>query len=217
MIICTRKWSDDREELLRPYTRLIKIVPQTEISRVTGFTNPQPVLLIAELAIPPTSAPATDTINVMLDDVQDPGNLGTIIRACDWFGVKKVFCSEGCADTFNPKVVQAAMGSVGRIPVYRGDLLKIIQKSDNMLVYGAVMDGAGLYDHTPLNSGFLIIGNESKGISRELQALITQKITIPAYGSAESLNAAMACTTILSHIRCREHDLQTKKKPSKTK
>ncbi len=136
----------------------------------------------------------------MLDDIQDPGNMGTIIRTADWFGVKNIFCSNECVDVYNPKVVQASMGSLSRVNVIYTELVKFIDENKGIPVYAATLSGKNLSEFTNLKQGIILFGNESKGVNENLLNLATDKITIPKYGAAESLNAAVACGIILSHI-----------------
>ena len=136
---------------------------------------------------------------IYLDTIQDPGNLGTIIRIADWFGIGDVVCSAGCADLYNPKVVQSTMGSIARVRVYHDLDGKWLDEQD-LPVYAAVLSGTALENHAKIKKGIVMIGNESKGISPKLQTKLTEKITISRRGGAESLNAAVATGIILSHL-----------------
>ena len=136
---------------------------------------------------------------IYLDTIQDPGNMGTIIRIADWFGVEHIVCTEGCVDVYSPKVVQATMASLARVQFF-------VDKDGAWLnnrpeeIYAATLDGESLSGISKTNKGVLIIGNESKGIRPEFIEKATQKITIPRRGEAESLNAAVATGIILSHL-----------------
>ena len=136
---------------------------------------------------------------LLLDDIQDPGNMGTIIRTCDWFGIKKNICSDGCVDAYNQKVVQASMASVGRIQIIEADLGKIITEN-KLPVYGAVLKGKNYHEQSFVQKGFILIGNEGHGINKTLQEKITFPVTIPKKGKAESLNAAIATALILDKL-----------------
>ena len=136
---------------------------------------------------------------IYLDTLQDPGNLGTIIRIADWFGAKGVVCSAGCADVYNSKVVQSSMASIARIPVYYDQQLQWLQKQQAP-VLAATLHGKPLSHFSKTPYGILVIGNESKGIRPEIIALATEQITIPRKGQAESLNAAVATGILLSHL-----------------
>ena len=141
---------------------------------------------------------------VVLDTVQDPGNLGTIIRLCDWYGVRHLVCSTNTVDCYNPKVLQATMGSIARLNVHYVDVEPFLKES-NKTVYGAFMDGDSVYDENFDEPGILVMGNEANGISESLKKYISKKVTIPQFGaaSAESLNVAMATGILLNEIRRR--------------
>jgi len=143
-----------------------------------------------------------NSLIIVLDNIQDPGNLGTIIRCADWFGVTQVICSPGSADHFNPKVVQSTMASIARVEVLYTDLVKFLtdQRRKNIPIYAAALEGKSIDEFSNIGSGVLIIGNESRGISPEVLSLATDLITIPRYGRAESLNAAIATGIILSRF-----------------
>jgi TrmH family RNA methyltransferase len=140
---------------------------------------------------------------IALDNINNPGNLGTIVRTADWFGIQSIVCSLNCADFYNPKVIQATMGSFTRVNVYYTDLEKwLSNETQKTPIYGAVMDGYSLYDTDIPENGILLIGNESHGISKSLHPFIFKKIKIPAYGGgAESLNASIATAVILAELR----------------
>lgn len=139
---------------------------------------------------------------IALDDIQDPGNMGTIIRTADWFGVKTIVCSMNCVDVYNPKVVQATMGSLFRVNVIYDNLTVFFEKNKNLKVYGALLDGENLYDQKIENqNAVLLMGNESKGLSEELKKYITHQVFIPRYGRAESLNVAVATAILCAESR----------------
>ncbi|MEO8117402.1 MAG: RNA methyltransferase [Bacteroidota bacterium] len=136
---------------------------------------------------------------LVLDNIQDPGNLGNIIRTADWFGWENIIASKNCADMYNPKVVQASMGSLARVQLVYEDLEKFISET-SLPVYGAMLSGENIHSIPKQEEGILIIGNEGKGIHESLQKYITTRITIPKKGGAESLNAATAFAVIASHL-----------------
>jgi TrmH family RNA methyltransferase len=137
---------------------------------------------------------------IALDDIRDPGNLGTIIRIADWYGIKNVICSATCADVYNPKVIAASMGSFIRIGVYYRDLAQWLKKTQ-LPIYGAVMEGQNIHQTVLPKSGILVMGNEANGISTEILALLTSAVTIPRFGNAESLNVAMATAILCDNIK----------------
>jgi RNA methyltransferase, TrmH family len=140
---------------------------------------------------------------VALDDIRDPGNLGTIIRLCDWFGVSQIVCSLETADVFNPKVVQATMGSITRVNVTYVDL-EIFLQNQKTEILGTFMSGESVYKNTIPQNSILVLGNEANGISKQIEKLVTQKISIPRFGDlqqTESLNVASACAIFLSEFK----------------
>jgi TrmH family RNA methyltransferase len=136
----------------------------------------------------------------LLDTIQDPGNMGTILRTADWFGIHLIVASRDSADVFNSKVVQSAMGSLIRVQVLYTDVEEYIRANPSMPVYASSLEGEDLSDNLTDNRGLLLMGNESKGISESLERLATKKIRIPRYGGAESLNVAVATGILLSRI-----------------
>jgi TrmH family RNA methyltransferase len=143
---------------------------------------------------------------VALDCVQDPGNLGTIIRAAAWFGIRNIFCSEDCVDVYNPKVIQASMGAILHVNVFYTDLRELLENAagHNIRIFGTMLEGISIYSHKLDNTGIILLGNESKGISEELMPYITDKIMIPKLAKDESgidsLNVSMAASVILSEF-----------------
>ena len=183
----------------------IFIISDTEMTKISSFTTPNEVLLIAEIPENKFNVQdLEDELVLMLDEVKDPGNLGTIIRVADWFGIKNIVCSTNSVDAFNPKVVQSTMGSITRVKVYYEELLAVLktnkQKSE-LPVFGALLNGENIYKAEFQTKGIILLGNESKGISAELLPFITRKITIPSYGGAESLNVSIAAAIICSEFR----------------
>jgi TrmH family RNA methyltransferase len=140
-------------------------------------------------------------LSLLLDGIRDPGNMGTIIRIADWFGVAHIICSEDCVDCYNPKVVQATMGSLAGVDIFYTGLDKFISSNKALNVYAATLSGKDVSGIGKIKEGLLIIGNESTGIRDTLLPFITEQISIPRYGRAESLNAAVACGIILAAIR----------------
>jgi RNA methyltransferase, TrmH family len=153
----------------------------------------------------------TDSLSVALDFVQDPGNLGTIIRAAAWFGIKNIICSQNCVDVYNPKVIQSTMGAILHVNVFYCDLTTfLVQVLENkMQVFGTLLDGTPIYEHKLDSKGVILLGNESKGISEELKPFITGKIKIPGAHNAlpgiESLNVGMAASVVFSEFMRRSY------------
>jgi len=143
-------------------------------------------------------------VKLALDDIRDPGNMGTIVRLCDWYGITELVCSEDTVDIYNPKVVQATMGSIARVNVVYTNLKLYLQQHNTAPIYGTFMDGADIYKSDLLNEGIIVMGNEANGISPEIEQLCTQKLSIPRFGNlqvTESLNVASATAIILSEFK----------------
>jgi TrmH family RNA methyltransferase len=175
-------------------------VSHVELERISQLATPNHVLAVVKKFEPATAIPPKGKITLVLDTIQDPGNLGTIIRIADWFGVDQVICSPDCADLYNSKVVQSTMSSIARVKVAYTDLHTWFAFTPGIRVYAAMLEGENVTTMKKPPEGVLLIGNESKGISKELMQWVNVKITIPQKGKAESLNAAVACGIILSHI-----------------
>lgn len=179
-------------------------VPLTEISeeelkKVSQLASPHDVVAVVEKIHRSSEPVLKGNISLALDGIRDPGNMGTIIRIADWFGVKNIFCSHDCAELYNPKVVQASMGSMARVRVEEIDLGFLLKQNDQIRSYAAVLDGRDITKMEKLNEGIIIIGNEATGINPDVLKLANVSITIPGKGKAESLNAAVAAGIILSH------------------
>ena|ERR1700754_2609031 len=174
-------------------------VSASELERLSGLATPNQVLAVFEKpSFPPPDFSAG--LSLVLDGIQDPGNLGTIVRIADWFGIHRVLCTADSADVFNPKAVQSTMGSISRVPVVYANPEDILQRYPGLPVYAAVLEGKELYKVERISRGWIVIGNESKGIRPALLEHATNRITIPRVGQAESLNAAVAAGIILSHL-----------------
>ncbi|NQY29918.1 MAG: RNA methyltransferase [Flavobacteriaceae bacterium] len=179
------------------------IVSEVELKKVSFFKNSNSALAIFKMK--PVQEIDESKLLVGLDNVRDPGNLGTIIRLCDWFGVTDLICNSETVDCYNPKVVQATMGSLTRVNITYLNLEKFLSEKEVKPVFGTFMEGDDLYSaDMNTTSGIVVLGNEANGISEEIEKLVTQKITIPKFGSVqktESLNVAMATAVILSEFK----------------
>lgn len=176
-------------------------IPHTEISekelnQISFLQTPNKALALIRK---PKQVIKPADFFLVLDEVQDPGNMGTILRLADWFGVSQLICSKGTVDCFNPKVVQATMGAIFRIPVHYVDLASWLD-AQTLPIYGALLEGENVYSQKLNPHGILILGNEGKGITKEIQQKITHPISIPRFGSAESLNVSMAGSILLSEF-----------------
>jgi TrmH family RNA methyltransferase len=171
-----------------------------ELEKISQLTTPNQVLAVIEKIQWKKDTEVNGSVSLALDTIQDPGNMGTIIRLADWFGIKNIFCSADCADVYNPKVVQSSMGSISRVRVEYTDILSWLTENNDVRIYAAVLNGKDITKMEKIKEGIIVIGNESKGINEEMLKLANVHITIPGKGKAESLNAAMATGIILSHL-----------------
>ena len=199
-------------EILSNYPDLIELIATTQIDKYhserTFQVDEKDIKKLSQLKTPPSvvavvkrpefKAQSTNFI-LAIDGVQDPGNMGTIIRTADWFGIEKIYCSKDTVDAYNSKVVQASMGSIFRMEIKYTDLTVELPKF-NKPIYGASLDGANLYESQLEQSAILVVGNEGSGISAEVQSIIHQSILIPRKGKAESLNVAIATGILLSEL-----------------
>jgi TrmH family RNA methyltransferase len=174
-------------------------VSEDELERMSGFKTANKCLAVFEKRISGVPVP-TDELMLMLDDIQDPGNLGTIIRTADWFGVSQIVCSKATADCYNPKVVQSTMASLAHVELLYTDLESWLDQHEEKQLLCATLHGEPLSTVEKAHNQVLVIGNESKGINKELQGRASHLISIPKFGRAESLNAAVATGIILSHF-----------------
>lgn len=184
------------------------VVDTEELSRASFQKHPQQVVaLFKQPSYLIDPAVIQRELCLALDGVQDPGNLGTIIRIADWFGIEHIFCSPETVDVYNPKTIQATMGGFARVQVHYTDLSELIKANSNAPIYGTYLEGDVIYDCQLEQKGLIIMGNEGKGVSEILQSVITKKLYIPNYPSdrqsAESLNVAIATSIICSEFRRR--------------
>lgn len=176
-----------------------KEISEDELKKISSLQTPNNVLAIVKQKENYFPKP-NNKLNLVLDTIQDPGNLGTIIRIADWFGIENIYCSGNTADLYNSKVIQSTMGSFARVNVWYGNLVNEVFEKYNLPVLGAVLDGKNLKTFNKINEGFLVIGNEGKGISKHVLQYVTEPVTIEKKGNAESLNAAIATGILLSHL-----------------
>lgn len=194
-IFATREWLDTHETLTAQGTPLHPI-DESDLERISQLATPNQVVAVVKKGLI-REVDAREGIVLLLDDIQDPGNLGTIIRLADWFGVAGIVCGLSTADCYNSKVVQATMGSILRVPVQYCNLHEWIKEKGQLRVYAAVMQGRSIAEVEKPVHAALLIGNESRGISEDLLARAQERISIPRKGGAESLNAAVATGILL--------------------
>ncbi len=207
-IFATDAWIDKNAQALNKFKNKIEHATLQEIERISLLKSPSPVVGLAE--IPSTVLNKDDLKNklsLVLDSVKDPGNLGTIIRIADWFGIENIICSEESVDVYNPKVVQSTMGAIFRVKTHYMPLeeLFLLNNDLKLPVYGTLLDGDNMYSKKLSQSGLIIMGNESKGINPIYQPFITDKLFIPFYPEgqkrSESLNVGIATAIVCAEFR----------------
>jgi TrmH family RNA methyltransferase len=191
------------DEVFSSFSVLPKtLITDVEMKKITALSSASSCLAVFQM---PKSKPISENgLIVALDDIRDPGNLGTIIRLCDWFGIEQIICSKETVDVFNPKVIQATMGSIARVNIQYMELETFISKS-NLPIFGTFMDGKNIYSQDLPSEGIIVFGNEANGISLAIEKAVTNRIAIPRFGKlqkTESLNVATATAIILSEF-CR--------------
>ena len=205
-IAATKDWLDANRHLLRA-VKEVDEVSQTELERASLLRTPQSVLAV--MPIPERRLDISSLqkkLVIALDSVQDPGNLGTILRIADWFGIHEVLCSEGTADVYNPKCVQSCMGALARVKVFYCNLPEVLGQAE-MPVFGTFLDGTDIYKEELSGEGIIVMGNEGNGISQPVAKLVNRRLYVPNYpkGSltTESLNVAVATGIVCAEFRRR--------------
>jgi len=206
-IYTTKSWKENNR--LNNLNIPVKEIKIKELNAISSLKTPNKVIAIVEKQNDNFNINnLTGELTLILDRIQDPGNLGTIIRIADWFGIKSIICSPDSVDVYNSKVIQASMGSVFRVDVFYKDLkvfLKNIKSEGKLLVYGTLLNGENIYSKSLKNEGIIIIGNESEGISKEILPFIDEQLLIPSFSTnknqIESLNVAVATAIICSEFR----------------
>ena len=176
------------------------------MKKISSLSTPPDVIAVFKLPEEDVSDIRLDpeSLTLMLDGIQDPGNLGTIIRTADWFGIDTVICSKDTVDLYNPKTIQATMGSLKRVKVFYTDLEDILNKSEVRNVYGTLLDGENIFERDLNSEGVIVMGNEGKGISDRIRTLVTDPLLIPPAredSHPESLNVAVATAIVISQFR----------------
>ena len=206
LIVATDEWINDNPQHASNSIQTVCVTPD-ELIKVSFLQHPQQVLALFPLKNITTEYNAQKELLLALDDVQDPGNLGTIIRVADWFGINTILFSQNTADAFSPKVVQATMGSIARVNIVYCNLEATLSEfaKQGIPLYGTLLDGNNIYHEKLTNQGIIIMGNEGNGISENIRNIITHKLFIPSFTKnddhAESLNVAIATAITLSEFR----------------
>lgn len=200
ILYALKDWVDANKTLLGVLNKNLHVIESHEMEKISFHKTASPVLAVVQkpemVALFNSKGPA-----IMLDTIQDPGNLGTIIRTADWFGIKNIFCSYGTADCFNPKVIQSSMGSIFRVNILYVDLLGVIEENQDVPVWISSLEGDDIRQVQPPEKIFLVIGNESKGVHESIRHKAVQKVFIPGSGEAESLNAAVAAGIMMYWLK----------------
>ena len=178
-----------------------ELISDNDLKKISALTTANDCLAVFK--IKEVNSHSSSGLELALDNIKDPGNIGTIIRLCDWFGISKIVCTEETVDIYNPKVVQATMGSLARVVVLYTNLADYLKTTD-LEIFGTFMEGKNIYKQELPARGIIVMGNEANGISTDIENLVTQKINIPRFGSlqqTESLNVATATAVILSEFK----------------
>lgn len=195
-------WIEENKDRIEAEACSLVEVSEVEMKKISALSTPSDVLGVCAFKEPTDPPKKLSTgLYLVLEDIRDPGNLGTIIRTADWFDIAGIILSETTVDPFNPKTVQSSMGSILRVSLYRCDLSAYLKGQTEFPILATSLKGKNLYEAPIPDSGLYIIGNESKGISEELEALAGQLLRIPKYGKAESLNAAVATAMLCAELK----------------
>jgi TrmH family RNA methyltransferase len=197
-IYAVKEWLLDNEDRINGIEVLE--ITNDELQRISHLATANQVLAIVKQFEEVPNIQFKGKIVLALDTIQDPGNLGTIIRLCDWFGIEQLICSRECADRYNSKVVQASMGSIARVKTWYTDIETLLSQQNEVPIYVSALDGQDITTMNKIQEGIIVIGNESKGVSPSILNIASARITIPGKGKAESLNAAVAAGIILSYL-----------------
>ena len=206
LLVATRSWMDVHPQVVAD--EVIEVT-QEELTRASLQKTPQDVLAIFEQPDYPMNPEViSQSLCLALDDVQDPGNLGTIIRVADWFGIEYIFCSLGTVDVYNPKTIQATMGALARVKLHYCNLPSLIASLGDVPVYGTFLDGKNIYGEDLGTYGLIVMGNEGNGVSQEVADMVNKRLYIPNYPpqreTSESLNVAMATGIVCAEFRRRD-------------
>ncbi len=200
MILMTESFEQKHFRKLTSFSGQKLILTQNQLEGLGQFQSNDSALAVVQMKPNQAFQPEEGEMILALDEVRDPGNLGTIIRIADWYGIKKLVFSPHTAEFYNPKVIQATMGSFTRVEFFYEDLGKVFSRW-NLPVYGAFLGGDNIHSLEKITPGVILMGNESNGISADTAKYVNQKITIPAFGHAESLNVAIATAVICDNFK----------------
>jgi TrmH family RNA methyltransferase len=200
LLVTTDAFLEKNRNLIERATNQVILATQNQLETLGQYQSNDSALAVVNMkSNSPFDFPKGNFV-IGIDDVRDPGNLGTIIRIADWYGIKNLVFSEQTADFYNPKVIQSSMGSFTRVNFFYADLKDIFQQW-NAPVYGAFLNGKNVHEIKQINHGVILMGNESNGISKDLEKVVTDKVTIPGFGEAESLNVAIATAILCDNFK----------------
>jgi RNA methyltransferase, TrmH family len=199
LLFVTKSFFEENKTRLQNLSIQPELTDANELEKAGSFSSNNAALAVVKTKGNTELLVGDSEFALILDDIRDPGNLGTIIRIADWYGITKIICSTTTVDVYNPKVISSTMGSFTRISLYYTDLEMFI-KNQSVNIYGTLLDGENIHQTKFTTSGYIIIGNEANGITEEITKLITHKITIPRFGGAESLNAGIATAVVLDNV-----------------
>ncbi|GAB3903987.1 RNA methyltransferase [Larkinella knui] len=201
LLLTTESFYQENARRLDQQRVRLEMVSADELKRVGTLVANDTCLAVAKTKENRFLVAEADEFVLVLDDVRDPGNLGTILRIADWYGIRKLICSLSTADVYNPKVISASKGSFTRVDWYYCELNAYLSQLPHRPIYGAFLDGASVHSLDFGKSGYIVMGNEANGISLEVEKLVNQRITIPRFGQAESLNVGIATAVICDNLR----------------
>jgi TrmH family RNA methyltransferase len=200
-VFATAKWKGWQDEkLLSTIGEKVQLIEDFELEKIASYATPNQIVALFKIPPTPSIKAEKNSITILLDSIQDPGNLGTIIRTADWFGIKNIICSENTVDQYNSKVVQSTMASLGRVNLGYTNLEKWTNENHQIPLLAAVLNGKSIASRAPIMEGVLMIGNEANGLSQALIEKADEHVTIPRFGGAESLNAAVATSIFLYEL-----------------
>ena len=200
LLLVTQEFAAKHVALLSGKAFEVLFVTQNQLEQMGQYQSNDAALAVVQMKLNQAFLPEKGELILALDEVRDPGNLGTIIRIADWYGIKKLIFSSHTAEFYNPKVIQSSMGSFTRVQFYYGDLAQSFQDW-KLPVFGAFLEGESIHELTNPTPGVLLLGNESQGISKEVEKWVSSKITIPSFGKAESLNVAIATAIFCDNFK----------------
>ncbi|HVI47440.1 MAG TPA: RNA methyltransferase [Chitinophaga sp.] len=200
VVYATKDWLEAHANLLsRLPADSVKEVDGAVLKQLSALTTPHNAMALLDMPRAEVQLPQPGTVVLALEAIQDPGNMGTLIRIADWFGIPQIVCSPDCVDVYNPKTIQATMGSIARVGISEYDIKELLQHT-SLPSYAATLHGKDITTYPVIREGIILIGNEGRGLTSDITDMATHRITIPRLGGAESLNAAVAAGIICGRL-----------------